>query len=497
MTKIYFRAEGNKKIGLGHVIRSLALADILKCHFECHFIIAAPSDSMRSDILNVCVSILDLPPFNNSTDEAVFIQEQYLSHRDICVLDGYNFTTDYQKKIKVSGCKLVSIDDIYNCHFISDIIINHAPISDPSVYSTEEYTKIYTGLKYALLRRPFLKFIKKKSNTYHISKIFICLGGSDLKNITQRILEKLVDIRSNTHELNVVLGSANIWSDQITALNQVAHKANIVIHRNLSALKMRELMLSCDLAIVPASSILYEVSKLNIPTISGFYVDNQLDVYKGYKALGLIYPIGDLNEYHNYEKALMDIEKGCFLKLMSSQVKHLDINSEGNLIDLFLQIDPSVNCRTAAMSDLMTYYNWANDSSVRINSINTAEISLSGHKDWFKSKMSDGQSVMYLIERDNEDIGQVRFDRDKKKIMIDYSVALEHRGKRMGKLLLKVALEKYIEEVKLPKGCYFIGVVKTSNIASKKVFQSLGFNLMENFEKSDQNDFSTFTKMKQ
>ena len=35
--KIYIRADGNSGIGLGHVIRSLALAEMLKEDFNCIF----------------------------------------------------------------------------------------------------------------------------------------------------------------------------------------------------------------------------------------------------------------------------------------------------------------------------------------------------------------------------------------------------------------------------------------------------------------------------
>ena len=38
LKKILFRADGNEEIGYGHVIRSLALADMLKENFECIFV---------------------------------------------------------------------------------------------------------------------------------------------------------------------------------------------------------------------------------------------------------------------------------------------------------------------------------------------------------------------------------------------------------------------------------------------------------------------------
>ena len=65
MKRIYFRADGNAQIGLGHVIRSLALAEILKDEFACHFIIRKPLQTLKEEILKVCKSIIILPETTN------------------------------------------------------------------------------------------------------------------------------------------------------------------------------------------------------------------------------------------------------------------------------------------------------------------------------------------------------------------------------------------------------------------------------------------------
>ena len=64
-TQIYFRADGHSKMGLGHVVRSLALADCLKDQFDCRFIIRNPSDSIRTLIEKSCSEIYELPELTN------------------------------------------------------------------------------------------------------------------------------------------------------------------------------------------------------------------------------------------------------------------------------------------------------------------------------------------------------------------------------------------------------------------------------------------------
>ncbi|MFT5648133.1 MAG: UDP-2,4-diacetamido-2,4,6-trideoxy-beta-L-altropyranose hydrolase, partial [Aureispira sp.] len=49
-TRIYFRVDGDNKIGLGHIYRSLGLVEMLKDSFECFFIIRNPLKSLEEKI---------------------------------------------------------------------------------------------------------------------------------------------------------------------------------------------------------------------------------------------------------------------------------------------------------------------------------------------------------------------------------------------------------------------------------------------------------------
>ncbi|MDB5222992.1 MAG: Spore coat polysaccharide biosynthesis protein predicted glycosyltransferase, partial [Chitinophagaceae bacterium] len=44
---ILFRADGNSKIGLGHVYRCLAIAERLSEHFNCYFAIRQQSSELK------------------------------------------------------------------------------------------------------------------------------------------------------------------------------------------------------------------------------------------------------------------------------------------------------------------------------------------------------------------------------------------------------------------------------------------------------------------
>ena len=52
--KVYVRADGGSQMGIGHIIRSLALVDMLAAHFECIFISRPVNNQLKEKIEQFC-----------------------------------------------------------------------------------------------------------------------------------------------------------------------------------------------------------------------------------------------------------------------------------------------------------------------------------------------------------------------------------------------------------------------------------------------------------
>ncbi len=276
-TKVFFRADGNSKIGLGHVIRSLALAAMLKEEFECHFIIQNPLPTLKEQILNECHSIIELPESTNYQKELLYLAENHLEKENIVVLDGYNFKTEYQKLIKSFGCKLVCIDDIHEIDFYADAIINHTGGISSSAYSVEDKTDFYFGLKYLLVRKPFMDEAKNRKKKEINSNIFICLGGADPDNTTMEMLELCENNNLDIDTCYVVIGAANQHKDTLDAFSK---KSNLKIEllTNLSAVEMIFFMRKCSRAITSPSTISYENLCIGSELYLKLTADNQKNI---------------------------------------------------------------------------------------------------------------------------------------------------------------------------------------------------------------------------
>ena len=68
-----------------------------------------------------------------------------------------------------------------------------------------------------------------------------------------------------------------------------------------------------------------------------------------------------------------------------------------------------ISLRKATEADSKLYFHWANDPETRANSINTSEIEWKDHLIWFNNKLNSPDSYLYLMEFNNQSIGQIRF----------------------------------------------------------------------------------------
>jgi UDP-2,4-diacetamido-2,4,6-trideoxy-beta-L-altropyranose hydrolase len=272
LRKIYFRADGNTNIGFGHVIRCMALADMLKDQFECIFVTRFLNKYILEEIEKSCSSYIKL-----KEDDYEHFDEflSFIKKEDIVVLDNYFFGTDYQKLIKSIECKLICIDDIHDKHYVADVVINHGPGLTEGLFSVENYTKLCLGLDYALLRKPFLNVVQRKRIGF--KNCLVCIGGADRYNITSKILI-LLEESLYVETIDVIIGSSFLFQTELENIIDCSKK-EVKLHSGLSSIEMFDRMHSSDFGIFPASTISLEAISVGLPFMVGYYVENQEELY--------------------------------------------------------------------------------------------------------------------------------------------------------------------------------------------------------------------------
>ncbi|OJJ19305.1 UDP-2,4-diacetamido-2,4,6-trideoxy-beta-L-altropyranose hydrolase [marine bacterium AO1-C] len=480
MTKpnVYFRADGNTQIGLGHIIRSLALADMLAEEFQCFFLVQVPSETLQAQITEKHQLIV-LESTTDYLEEATRITKQYLDETTIIVLDGYNFRTEYQQIIKASRSQLVCIDDLHEWHFVADVVINQAGGVKPSSYSCEPYTKLCLGTEFALLRKPFRDASQEPRNIKNLTTVFICFGGSDIKNLTEQAVLACLSLPSIRH-LHVVTGSAYPYLASLEDIQ--AEDKTIQLHQNLSAKEMTHLMSQCSLAITSASGIAYEVCSVGLGLVVGTYVNNQLGIYNFLTSNQLAFPAGNYLEFSakKFTKMITELSIQIINAQITRQRKYF---AHSRILKTFQKIATiqNIEISKASAQDIHLYFEWANDPATRKNAINTDPIPFENHQKWFQAKLQSPDTILYKFSQNGDNIGQVRFDLVDEHLEIDYSIAPQLRGHGLGETILQLALKTLIEEKKSqPKIQKIIALVKPENISSKTIFERLNFEFVGN-----------------
>ena len=450
--KILFRADAGAEIGYGHFIRTLALADMLKDDFECVFYTQSPSEYQRKECKKVC-PLIELPA--DETRFQLFLDG--LQGDEIVVLDNYFYTTEYQKAIKSKGCKLVCIDDMHDKHYVADAVVNHGFASEAD-FSKEDYTQLYTGPSYALLRSPFLKAddtVRRNSNLW-----VVCFGGSDQNDYTGKAVRQL-KIRNDSPEIIAVVGDSYQHTQQLK-------DAGVTVRQRLSAEEMAELFRSATNVVCSASSVCYESLACGCKVYAGYYVENQRDFYVNLKKRSHIIPLGEL--HHGDWEELTKDDNQTTKGLIVAQVRQ---NFRALFFDLVLRL---LNYTELTESESRTVWEVRNLPEIRQYMTNPEPFSYKSHLA-FVNKLATDPNKLFLAYFDGETlVGTINFV----EIGIDSSaerglfVNPACQGRGMAQVLEKLSAR----EAKKRGVRYLVAKVKNDNPSSLTFHKKAGYQLM-------------------
>jgi UDP-2,4-diacetamido-2,4,6-trideoxy-beta-L-altropyranose hydrolase len=462
--KVIIRVDGGNKIGLGHVSRCCALADMLRDNFSISFYTRANSGPVLDDVKSCCNDVVILND-DISYEEEADSWISVLKADEIVVLDGYNFTTYYQQKIKAKGCKLVCIDDIHAYHFVADVVINHAPGVNEKDYSVESYTQLFLGADYVLLKKLFLEEAIKTDRLLDIkqSAILICLGGADPDNVTKEVFEETISLFPLT-KINVVVGAAYLHLNELKQTIKAHQQATL--HTSIKPAEMLELMQQSNIAITSASTIALEYICVKGNLFLKCIADNQKEIYHSLVEKNCAYAF-DLLQDHCNSNSLVD-----------NQYKLIDGKSSQRLLTIFQKpssdaVNNEIGFKKAHREDVDILFKWINDPEVRSQSLSANNITYEEHVTWFSKKIADRNCYLYIAYKNDIPVGMLRFDLHGDEVLINYLVDKFQRGKGIGNSIIKNGVTQFLND-----SCFkgtIKAVVKSSNTASLKIFEKAGF----------------------
>ncbi|MDP3789218.1 MAG: GNAT family N-acetyltransferase [Candidatus Omnitrophota bacterium] len=132
----------------------------------------------------------------------------------------------------------------------------------------------------------------------------------------------------------------------------------------------------------------------------------------------------------------------------------------------------SIKMRRADKSDCIDLFKWRNDPETRKNSVNgTDEVPLEDHIKWFKSKLKDPKTRLYIGISGKNKVGLMRFDIGGDIIKVGTNVNPAFRGMGVGSRIMDLTTGRIYREFKK----LIVAEIRNDNIASIKMCAKNGY----------------------
>lgn len=337
------RADGNAKIGAGHLMRCMTVADelaLLEGNRECILFLCADEQSaalaaehgFRAEVLGTDYRDLEaeLPRWKEclrgleENADGAQRKEPGRHGENVILADSYYVTDAYLDGLKKFG-QVALLDDMGEHRFPADCVINYNAPADRAAYEKlyeDSGSRLVIGSEYVPVRPQFLN--RRCQIRPEVKKVLITTGGGDVDNIARRIFDKIED---EAKEYYLIIGQFNPHFGEMKELEERCQNLHILHH----VTDMAGLMEACDIAVTAGGTTIYELAAVGVPFICFSYAENQeaLTEYIGNKDIA-----GFAGAYHREPEQTLDRLEQLFQELCRDREKRLRFcGSEQAMID--------------------------------------------------------------------------------------------------------------------------------------------------------------------
>lgn len=277
------RADGNSHIGLGHLVRCMALADRLSNYGQVHFLLSASSAEAALK-LGVSHQLLVPEAFSFDTARALIPQ---LSPGDWVIIDHYGLNQAYLDVLKAADIGTIQINDLPDQALAPFAILNHCPNLTPRNFSPEtpKPTHWLLGLEWLLLRSPFPSLIANPPENGE--GLFLCFGGTSSGGQLQKCLQWLQE-SEYSNPIRVICPDPT----EAAFVTKRFSTLKIAAFAQQASHAMASLMRASAVAVVPSSTLALEVLAAGVPLLTGITAQNQSLLAQGLQAFPGVEQLG-------------------------------------------------------------------------------------------------------------------------------------------------------------------------------------------------------------
>lgn len=282
------RCDGAPEIGLGHIVRCVALAQELREQHGCRVRFLIRRGPLAVQMVEKAGFQVEQPT-DIREDEAQWISRVLHEQKaDAIVMDfRAPMSPDAVWEWRRQGVLTVTIDDPEAKRVACDLVF-FPPVPQVRRMSWEGFTgELHAGWEWVLLRRQFADLSPAiKTNLRPV--VLVAMGGSDPAGLNLKAL-KALELLTEDFETVVVLGSAFCHKQALERFLSGARR-HFEIRRNV--LDMAGVMAKADLAVASFGVTAYELAALGVPGIYLCLTDDHAESASVFDAEGMGISLG-------------------------------------------------------------------------------------------------------------------------------------------------------------------------------------------------------------
>jgi UDP-2,4-diacetamido-2,4,6-trideoxy-beta-L-altropyranose hydrolase len=272
------RADASLAGGIGHIVRSLALADAWKDAGGKAILVSSGPRSVL-EALATCVDFRWLGAQRPLLVDDIggFLDIAHETAADVVVLDSYELDHTWESRVRRDGLPLLAMDDLASRNHECDILVDTSiGPQDADRYRgrVSNETVLLLGPDYVLLRRSFRTTRFEPRAGKPVRRVLVSFGGTDPLDHTSAALDALALVNTPNLRVDVVASSAN--PRIATLCTRVATIPQAFLH--VDTHEMPSLMAAADLALGAGGSSSWERCRAGLPSLVVLAAPNQRGV---------------------------------------------------------------------------------------------------------------------------------------------------------------------------------------------------------------------------
>lgn len=472
--RVAVRIEANYEIGMGHMVRCLAITNSLsKYKYDVFYFISSGSKLIKGILEDNTVKVVILPVYENENEDADWILN-YCSENKIYfnffISDNYNLSLNWEKKIARISDSVVAIDDLANRQHAVNYLIDTGlgRMSQDYLNLCVEPVTMLLGEQYSILRYEFYllkkRSFEKRLKTKFIESLLISFGATDPSNDTLKTL-KLIESIGFKGTVNVLTTKLNENLPELEA--QALNNNRIVMH--IDSQSVSEVIHDSDLAIGSLGGSAIERISLGLPSICILTENNQKFNARQLSEKKVI----KLIELNLIERTLKACLKASFMDEWSEISRNCFSLYDGfgihRILNQVFSNTQKIELVEMTKEHCLDLFNLQIERGSRKYSRSEIPPTWDEHVEWFYQALKNEQRRMWIIKCYGQNCGYIRLD-DIGSEMEEVSILISARFRRLG-----LALSAIKSVVKKSKYSKIIATVHKNNLASKNLFMETGF----------------------